>query len=107
MPAAPQPFFRADGSGMTVSLRVSPKSSRNAIEGVMPTPDGWALKVAVTAPPDKGKANAQVVALLAKAFGVAKSKVTVTIGETDRRKVLRVAGDPVQLSVIAQQWMKT
>ncbi|MHB1206171.1 MAG: DUF167 domain-containing protein [Rhodospirillaceae bacterium] len=105
MPAAPQPFFRTDGTGMTLSLRVSPKSSRDAIEGVMPTPDGWALKVAVTAPPDKGKANARVVALLAKAFGVAKSKVTVTIGETDRRKVVHLAGDPKALSAIAQQWM--
>jgi uncharacterized protein (TIGR00251 family) len=105
MASAPQPFFRADGSGMTVVLRVSPKSSRDAIEGLAPTPDGWALKVAVTAPPDKGKANAQVIALLAKAFGVAKRNVTVTIGETDRRKVVHLAGDPKALEAIAQQWM--
>lgn len=105
MTASPQPFFRAGGSGLTLTLRVSPKSSRDAIEGVMPTPDGWALKVAVTAPPDKGKANAQVIALLAKAFGLAKSKVTVTIGETDRRKVVHLAGDPAALMAVAQQWM--
>lgn len=71
----------------------------------MPTPDGEALKIAVTAPPDKGKANAAVVALLAKTFGVAKSSVTVVAGETDRRKVLRIAGEPAALSAIAQQWI--
>ena len=73
----------------------------------MDTPDGQALKIAVTAPPDKGKANAAVAALLAKAFGVAKSSVAVVAGETDRRKVLRVSGDPAALSTIAQQWIKT
>ncbi len=97
-------FFRADPDGLVITARVSPKASRNAVQGAMPTPDGQALKIAVTAPPDKGKANAAVVALLAKTFGVAKSSVTVLAGETDRRKVLRIAGEPAALSAIAQQW---
>ena len=49
-----------------LTVRVTPKASRDAIQGTMPTPDGLALKVAVTSPADKGKANAAVVALLAK-----------------------------------------
>jgi uncharacterized protein (TIGR00251 family) len=104
-PATPRPFFRCDGNGLTVTLKVQPKSSRNAIESVVPTPDGLALKVAVTAPPDKGKANAQVIALLAKAFDVAKSNVTLTLGETDRRKVVHVAGAPTTLEAIARKWI--
>ena len=44
-------FFRADAQGLTLALRVTPKSSRNAITGVMDLPDGQALKVAVTAAP--------------------------------------------------------
>jgi uncharacterized protein (TIGR00251 family) len=99
-------FFRADPDGLVITARVSPKASRDAVMGVMPTPDGQALKIAVTAPPDKGKANAAVVELLAKAFGVAKSSVAVIAGDTDRRKVLRISGDPVALTTIAQQWMK-
>ena len=95
-------FYRADAHGLVLTLRVAPKASRNAITGVMPTPDGHALKVSVTAPPDKGKANAAVDLLLAKAFGVAKSSVTVVSGETDRRKAVRIAGDPAALSVIAE-----
>lgn len=100
-------FFRADQDGLVITARVSPKASRDAVQGVMATPDGQALKIAVTAPPDKGKANAAVAALLAKTFGVAKSSVAVIAGETDRRKVLRVSGDPAALTVIAQKWIKT
>jgi len=100
-------YFRAEADGLVLTVRASPKASRDAIQGVMPTPDGTALKVAVTAPADKGKANAAVCALLAKTFGVAKSSVVLMAGETDRRKVVRVAGDPAQLSIIAEQWTKT
>lgn len=103
--SAPRPFFRSDANGLTVVLKVQPKASRDAIAGVVETPDGWALKVAVTAPPDKGKANAAVIAVLAKAFGVAKRDVTLTLGETDRRKVVHLAGDAAVLEAIAQQWM--
>lgn len=103
---ASRPFHRRDDRGLLVILKVQPKSSRDAIEGLVETPDGRALKVAVTAPPDKGKANAAVIALIAKAFGVPKSNVTLTLGETDRRKVLHIAGDPAALQAIAQQWIK-
>ncbi len=100
-------FFRVEKSGLVITARVSPKASRNGVQGVMPTPDGEALKIAVTAPPEKGKANAAVIAVLAKTFGVAKSSVAVTAGESDRRKVVRIGGDPTALTAIAQQWIKT
>ncbi len=99
-------FFRADTDGLVITARVSPKASREGVQGVMDTPDGQALKIAVTAPPDKGKANAAVIAVLAKAFGVAKSNVTLVAGETDRRKVIRISGNPAALSLAAQQWIK-
>lgn len=99
-------FYRADATGLVITARVSPKASRDAVQGIMATPDGQALKIAVTAPPDKGKANAAVAALLAKSFGVAKSSVTVVAGETDRRKVIRISGDPAALVSTAQQWIK-
>lgn len=88
-----------------LSVRVTPKASRDAIQGAVATPDGLALKIAVTAPADKGKANAAVTALLAEAFGIAKSNITLTAGETDRRKVFRISGDPAALIATAQTWM--
>ena len=60
--------------------------------------DGTAvLRLRVSAVPDKGKANAAVVALVAKALGVPKSPVSVTSGETSRLKTLAVMGDGTAL----------
>ena len=52
------------------------------------------LRLRVAAVPDKGKANAAVVALLAKALDVPKSAIAVTSGETARFKTVRIASDP-------------
>jgi len=98
-------FFTQRRDGLMLTVRVSPKASRTAVRGVMPTPEGHALKVAVTAPPDKGKANAAVIALLAKTFHVAKSDIALVTGDTDRRKVLHITGDAAALAGIAQHWM--
>lgn len=98
------PCYRIEDDGITVQVRASPKASRTAILGTMETADGGALKVAVTAVPDKGKANAAVASLLAKTFGVPKSNVVLVSGGKDRRKVVRVTVDPVKLSAIADQW---
>ena len=73
---------------MTFDVLVTPRSSR---ERVGPVLEGR-LKVAVTAPPVEGEANAAVCALIAKALGVAKSAVTVVRGDTGRRKTVRVVG---------------
>jgi uncharacterized protein YggU (UPF0235/DUF167 family) len=65
--------------------------------------DGSAvLRVRVGAVPDKGKANAAVVALVAKALGVPKSAVSVTSGETARLKTLTITGDGVALAALIE-----
>ena len=96
-PAAPSPLTLAAG-GARLALRVTPKASRNRIEGVVADADGKAvLKVSVTAAPEDGKANAAVIALLAKSWKIAKSAFTLTAGATDRRKLLFIAADFEQL----------
>ena len=55
--------------------------------------DTVALAVKVTAIPDKGKANEAVIALLAKAIGVAKSSFNLVNGETSRNKVLAIVAN--------------
>ena len=67
-------------------VKVQPKASRNQVVGYR---DG-VLQLRVTAPPDKGRANAAVVALLADALGVAKSRVRIVRGQSSRDKVLAV-----------------
>lgn len=84
--------------GLTVALRVSPRASRNGIEGIAAKADGGAeLRVAVTASPEGGKANAAVIALLAKAWRVPKGRFSIATGAGARHKVLHVAGDGATL----------
>jgi uncharacterized protein YggU (UPF0235/DUF167 family) len=56
-----------------------------------------ALKVAVTTIPEGGKANAAVIALLAKSWRVPKSSITIRSGATAQRKILRIEGDGAAL----------
>lgn len=79
---------------MRVHVKLAPKAASDRIQGIHPTAEGAVLKVAVTAAPEKGKANARLIRLLADAFDVAKSDVRILRGETERTKVLFVAGDP-------------
>lgn len=85
-------FARLTEAGLILHLRVTPNAGRDAIEGVESRDDGTSvLRIRVRAVPDKGKANAAVVALLAKALGVPKSALGVVSGETSRLKTLRIS----------------
>lgn len=71
--------------GAEIAVRVTPKASRNAV-----LVDGEMLRVTVTVVPEDGKANAAVVKLLAKALGIAKSRLVLIRGATSRDKVFRI-----------------
>jgi uncharacterized protein YggU (UPF0235/DUF167 family) len=89
---------RLTPAGLILHLRVTSNAGIDRIEGVETRHDGNAvLRVRVKAVPDKGKANAAVIALLARALGVPKSALAVTAGETARLKTLAIAGDPAAL----------
>ncbi|WP_375208210.1 DUF167 family protein [Hyphococcus sp.] len=85
--------------GARLFVRASPGARKDSIEGVWRGADGEArLAVKVTAPPDKGKANAAILKLLAAALGLAKSALTVTAGETSRLKTIDVKAEKKALS---------
>lgn len=64
---------------------------------------GDALKVRVTAPPEGGRANDEVIRLLAGALGVPRSAVEIVAGHTSRRKRVRVFGvTPEQVAALAR-----
>ena len=80
--------------GVTVAVRVSPRARSSRIDGTVADADGrCAVKVAVTTIPEGGKANAAVIALLAKAWLVPKSSITIQSGAAAQRKILRIKGD--------------
>lgn len=90
--------YRLTDAGLVLTLRVTPNAGSDRIEGVERRADGSAvLRLRVKAVPDRGKANAAVVALLSKALGVPKSAIRLVSGETARLKTVAVAGEPPAL----------
>ncbi|QYE35322.1 MULTISPECIES: DUF167 family protein [Sphingosinicellaceae] len=83
---------------MTLSVRVSPRAGRNAVEGLLPDAEGKLhLGVRVAAAPVDGEANDAVEATLARWLGIKPREVEVTGGLTARSKVVTIDGDPVAL----------
>ena len=72
--------------GTRFEVRVTPKAAANRIA----LDAGGAIRVYVTTVPEGGKANAAVIALLAKAIGIPRSRLELLRGETSREKAFRV-----------------
>jgi hypothetical protein len=79
---------RRDGDDLVIDLRVQPRASRSGLDGL----HGGRLKVRLQAPPVDGRANDALVALLAEALGVPRSRVVIEQGLTGRDKRVRVRG---------------
>ena len=87
--------WEAAKDGLTLRLRVTPNASADRIEGIETRDDGGdVIRIRVRAVPDRGKANAAVIALLAKTLGVPRSDCEVVAGTTARLKTVRISGDP-------------
>lgn len=80
--------IRPTADGASIAVRAQPGAKKEKIAGVH---DG-ALKVAVTAPPEDGRANEALARFLAKTFGRKANQVSLLQGKTDRRKVFEIAG---------------
>lgn len=86
--------FRLREDGIDLFVRLTPKSAKDAIEGIETMADGRSyLAARVRAAPDKGAANAALESLLAIGFAVPKRSVSVVAGGTSRLKTVRIAGD--------------
>jgi uncharacterized protein (TIGR00251 family) len=82
----------ASREGVLLNVHAQPGARR---EGLTGEHDG-ALRVAVNAPPDKGKANAAILQVLAGALGLKPSQIALIAGETSRRKRVLLAGLTVE-----------
>lgn len=90
--------FAAARDGVRVRVRLTPRGSANRLVGLIAEADGGvALKIMVTATAEQGKANAALIALLSRAWHLAKSDISIVAGASDRRKTVHVAGPPGQL----------
>ena len=72
----------------TLTLHIQPGAKKTEIAGV----HGDALKIRLVAPPVDGKANACLLAFLARGLGVSRSAVTLKSGDCSRHKVVDIRG---------------
>ena len=81
-------------SEVLLQVKVQPGSRRNEVVGFQ----GEVLRLRVTAPPERGRANQAVIELLAQTLGIRKSQVSVIQGAVSREKLLAIKGlDAVEM----------
>lgn len=81
-----QGFYRWDGEDLVLDCQLQPRASRDEFAGLQ----GERLKIRLSAPPVDGKANAQLLEFLARAFGVPRRQVELEAGQTSRLKRVRI-----------------
>jgi len=95
---APGAFFHWQGDTLVLRLKVQPGARRTAWGEVL----GDRIKLALTASPVDGKANAMLIAFIASEFGVAKNQVHLHRGDAAREKEIHITGPK-----LSQKWVST
>jgi uncharacterized protein YggU (UPF0235/DUF167 family) len=90
-------FWRAGPDGVTVMVKVRPRSGRPGIQGTRESGSGERLRIEVAEITEDGKANDAVRAMLAGALDRPVSSVRIVAGATRREKLLAVEGDATAL----------
>ncbi|UCE71067.1 MAG: YggU family protein [Nitrospiraceae bacterium] len=73
---------------LTIKIKVEPRSSKTGIVG----PHGDALKIKLTSPPVEGKANKELIDVLARELKVKKKDIEIVSGQSSKNKVVRING---------------
>ena len=82
----------AEQGGTRLRIRVTPRAGKNALAGIVDVDGRPALAVRLAAPPVDGAANKALLAFLASALEVPKSRLRIVSGETGRLKIVAIAG---------------
>ena len=93
--------FTAVAGGVKVRVRLTPKASNNRIGGLVPDAGGG------VAPPEGGKANKALIGMLAKAWRLPKTSISVKSGAAHRQKTLFMEGDTKRLLERLGDWMES
>ena len=81
--------------GLRVAIRVTPRARADRLIGIVAAAEGkYVIKASVTAPPQGGRANAALLQLLARAWGLRSHELSIVAGAASRNKTVHVAGDP-------------
>jgi uncharacterized protein len=107
MPLSDDPW-RVTSDAIVLRVRLTPRSSRDGIEGLEATAEGPALKVRVRAIPEDGEANAAIERLVADWLGLTRSAVALIGGAKSRVKTLAITGDgPALVHLLTQKLAAT
>jgi len=90
-------FWRALPGGVSVAVKVQPGARHTGVHGTAPSADGPRLRIAVTEPPQGGRATRAACDALAAALDVPPSAVRILAGAATREKRLFVGGDTAAL----------
>ena len=100
-----KPYAASDG-GVRLALRLTPRSSRNGVDGIIQDAEGRPLlKLRLVAPPVEGAANEALVAYLAKTLCLRKADIAIRSGETSRVKILHLAGGSAEIIQKLDSWL--
>jgi uncharacterized protein (TIGR00251 family) len=80
--------FKKSKKGITIKIKVYPKSSRSGISGTV----GDVLKIKVNAPPVGGAANEELLEILSETLRMRKTSIIIIKGHTSRNKVVEIEG---------------
>lgn len=90
--------WNAHADHVRLCVRLTPNGGNDAIDGIEIGAGGEAyLKVSVSDVPEKGKANKALIALLSRKLDAPKSAISFISGDTSRKKILRIDGDPEEI----------
>jgi hypothetical protein len=100
-----KPYVAID-SGVRLALRLTPRASKNGVDGIVADADGRPLlKLRLVAPPVDGAANEALIAFLAKTLALRKADIAIRSGETSRIKILHLAGDSAAILQKLDAWL--
>jgi len=97
----PKHQLHAAGSGAAITVRITPRASRNEITEIL---EDGTIKIRLTAPPVEGQANSALIRFLADLLDIAPSKIEIIAGQSSRDKLITILGlsaDTVQARILA------
>ena len=84
--------YRVISGGIDLYIRLTPKSSRDAVGGLFEAQDKAYLQACVRSVPEDGRANQALIELLSEELGVPRSTLSLVAGHTARLKTVRIEG---------------
>jgi uncharacterized protein len=98
--------YAAVEGGVRLALRLTPRASKNGVDGIVTDAEGRPLlKLRLVAPPVDGAANEALIAFLAKTLSLKKADITIRSGEASRVKILHLAGDSGAILKKLDAWL--